>query len=258
VPNRIVREGIITSESVNALTWAEEVFYRRLHSVVDDYGRFSANLSLLRAACYPLRLNDVSDRDVGKWLAVCATKALVTVYQVDGKRYLEVQKFGQRARAEKSRYPPPPSDGQPLANGSPSDDQLAANCLSSAPVVVVEVEDEDEGVCDKAAARKNRSHVLPDGFEIFWNAYPKRAGNNPTETAVKCYRARIAEGHTAQEIFDGAVRYARFCRLTGKEGTEYVLQAKTFLGPQKPFKQSWDGPSGAVPDYSEVMARIKD
>lgn len=109
MPNRIVREGIITSEPVNALGWAEECFYRRLHSVVDDFGRFHANLSLLRAACYPLRLNDVSDQDVGKWLSVCESKGLVRVYEVDGKRFLEVEKFDQQVRAKKSKFPQPPA-----------------------------------------------------------------------------------------------------------------------------------------------------
>lgn len=107
MPSRVLREGILTSELVNSLAWGEEVFYRRLHSVVDDFGRYSANLSLLRAACYPLRLDDVSDQDVGKWLAVCADKGLVRVYEVGGKRFLEVCKFEQRRRIGRSKFPPP-------------------------------------------------------------------------------------------------------------------------------------------------------
>ncbi len=48
MPNRILREGILTSERVNLLSWEAEVFYRRLMSVVDDYGRFHAHPALLR------------------------------------------------------------------------------------------------------------------------------------------------------------------------------------------------------------------
>ena len=36
MPNRILREGILTSERVNALSWEAEVFYRRLMSAVDE------------------------------------------------------------------------------------------------------------------------------------------------------------------------------------------------------------------------------
>jgi hypothetical protein len=39
MPSRLLREGILDSEAVNALSFAAEVFYRRLMSVVDDFGR---------------------------------------------------------------------------------------------------------------------------------------------------------------------------------------------------------------------------
>jgi len=107
MPNRILREGILTSERVAALTWAEEVFYRRLMSVVDDFGRFHANVKLLRSACYPLQFDKVSDADIGKWLASCAEAALVSVYPApDGKRYLQLLDFRQQVRASASKFPP--------------------------------------------------------------------------------------------------------------------------------------------------------
>lgn len=106
MPNRILREGILTSEAVNELNWAEEVFYRRLMSVVDDFGRFYASPKLLRAACYPLHIDKVSDSDIGKWLTACVAAALVRVYPApDGKRYLEVLNFKQQIRAKDSKFP---------------------------------------------------------------------------------------------------------------------------------------------------------
>lgn len=106
MPNRVIRDGILTSERVASLGWPAEVFYRRLMSVVDDFGRYYASPMLLRAACYPLHLDKVSDADIGKWLAVCAEAGLVSVYPAsDGKRYLEMADFRQRTRAEKSKFP---------------------------------------------------------------------------------------------------------------------------------------------------------
>lgn len=139
MPNRILRDGIITSEAVNALSWPAEIFYRRLHSVVDDFGRFSAHPSLLRAALFPLRLNDVSDRDVDKWLAENAAGGLVKVYEVDGKRFLEVAKFDQRVRAEKSKYPQPPDSCQS------NDGHLSVKGKSTAGLDGDEGGDVDEG-----------------------------------------------------------------------------------------------------------------
>jgi len=109
VPNRIIREGILTSPKLAKLGWAEEVFYRRLLSVVDDFGRYYADVGMLRAACYPRQLNKVSDSDVGKWLGSCSDAALVRVYPAqDGESYLEVVKFDQQIRAKKSKFPNPP------------------------------------------------------------------------------------------------------------------------------------------------------
>ena len=110
MPSRIVRDGILTSESVCSLSWAEEVFYRRLMSVADDHGRFHAMPKLLRAACYPLQIDKVSDSDIGKWTTACVAAGLVRVYPAqDGKRYMEIVKFGQRVQS-KSKFPEPLED----------------------------------------------------------------------------------------------------------------------------------------------------
>ncbi len=108
MPNRILRDGILSSERIAALGWPEEVFYRRLMSVVDDYGRYYATSMLLRAACYPLHLDKVSDADIGKWLQATEKAGLVSVYPApDGKRYLQLADFRQQVRAKDSRFPAP-------------------------------------------------------------------------------------------------------------------------------------------------------
>lgn len=108
MPNRIIRADILTSEAVCALDWASEVFYRRLLSVVDDYGRHEAGIQLLRSKCYPLQTDDVRVADITRWMAACQKAGLIALYEVAGKRYLEVAKFGQQRRTD-SKFPPPPA-----------------------------------------------------------------------------------------------------------------------------------------------------
>lgn len=161
MPTRMLREGILTSERVATLNWAEEVFYRRLMSVVDDFGRYYANPMLLRAACYPLQLNKVSDSDIEKWITGCVTAALVRVYPAsDGKRYIEVMDFRQRVRASVSKFPPPPDTCQT------NDGHMPDKCPSSARLDV----DEDE---DDITHRKRRSVVAkPDDVEqLAWDSW---------------------------------------------------------------------------------------
>ena len=105
MPNRLLREGILTSDRVDQLDAAAEVFYRRLMSVVDDYGRFDARPSMLRVSCFPLRVDKVREGEVKGWLNACAAAGLVALYEVGGKPYLELRDFRQAVRAKASRYP---------------------------------------------------------------------------------------------------------------------------------------------------------
>lgn len=73
--------------------------------------------------------------------------------------------------------------------------------------------------------------------------YPPRAGDQGWPKALRAAHERIREGHTPEQLIDGARRYAAFCLSTGKIGTEYAKQAATFLGPDKSFLQPWTAPA---------------
>lgn len=159
MPNRILREGILTSERISKLNWAEEVFYRRLMSVVDDYGRYYATPMLLRAACYPLLLDKVSDPDIVKWISKCEEAGLVRVYPAsDGKRYLELVDFKQQVRAKDSKFP---AFCEHTSSTCVADDK---QMLANAHLVVVG--DVVEGEGGSAPAKRGRKTPLPDGFVI--------------------------------------------------------------------------------------------
>jgi len=120
MPNRYVREGIITSEAVCSLSWPAEVFYRRLINKVDDFGRYTAHHALLRAALYPLQLEKVREADMPRHLAECERAGLLSVYCVESKQYLALHKW-EKGRATVSQYPAPPQaqveNGEPIASG---------------------------------------------------------------------------------------------------------------------------------------------
>ena len=107
MPNRIIRESILTSERVDELDPAAEVFYRRLLSKVDDYGRYDARPSILRASLYPLRVDRVREADCTRWIAICEKAGLIALYQHDGKPFLAVANTGWQVRSP-SKYPEHP------------------------------------------------------------------------------------------------------------------------------------------------------
>lgn len=204
MPNRIIREGILTSPRIAKLAWPEEVFYRRLHSVVDDFGRYYADLGLLRAGCYPRQLTKVSDSDIGKWLCACEDAALVRVYPAqDGERYLEVLNFGQQVRAKKSKFPDPLSTCAADATQPPADEHLDVSVSVS--------------VCEdvKAAAQPAvPAFVLPEWIPSdTWAAYckvrtGKKAKNEPHALGliVKDLEGFRAAGHDPVTVLNNSIK----------------------------------------------------
>ena len=106
MPTRLIREGILTSERVASLSWEAEVFYRRLLSLVDDYGLADARPSVLRSALYPLQLEKMSECNVQRCLAACETAGLILLFARNGKSFLMVRDFGQSLRSA-PKYPLP-------------------------------------------------------------------------------------------------------------------------------------------------------
>lgn len=127
MPARLLREGINDSDAVNKLTAPEEVFYRRLMSAVDDFGRFDARPAILRSRLYPLK-PDLREADISRWLHACVAAGLIAVYEVGGKHYILFHKLGV-PRALTSKYPAPPPD----LERTRADENGCAQVLSDAP-----------------------------------------------------------------------------------------------------------------------------
>jgi hypothetical protein len=108
----------------------------------------------------------------------------------------------------------------------------------------------------KPVARASKD-VYPEWFEELWKAYPKRAGSNPKGRAWFAAQKRNDdyledspfnsmienEGSEIFRMMCGIERYVAFCEATGKTGTELVLQAATFFGPDKHYENDWTIPA---------------
>lgn len=173
MPDRIVRAGILDSDRVNMLSWAAEVFYRRLMSVADDYGRFDARPSKLRASLYALKLDRVSEPDIVKWLGECSKAGLVRMYTVNSKQYLEILDFNQRLRAMKSKYPAPGEQKQHSPTSADNCGQMTANvggCRTNDGLKRNESESESETETEKIFTPNGASEAdasPPDIREIY-------------------------------------------------------------------------------------------
>ncbi len=134
MPNRILRDSALDSDRLARVSEPAEVLFYRLLMLADDFGRFDGRLSVIRARAFALR-QSVTEDEVMHRLAELSTEGLICTYLVQGKDYIYIPRFGQRQRAEKSKFPDP--DSQESVKGLSTVSQSTVSGQSSAPVVVV-------------------------------------------------------------------------------------------------------------------------
>lgn len=167
MPNRIIRESVCTSESVDKLSWFEEVLFYRLIVNCDDFGRFDGRAAVVKNRLFPLKEN-LTLKTVETALHGLANAGLITLYVFEGKRFLCLPTWGkyQTQRAKVSKYPAPESSLQADAN-------ICKQMISNVPVFenresnsIFAIRDA-EGSTEPQAASAPPAIVLPlnDGTE---------------------------------------------------------------------------------------------
>lgn len=223
MPNRIIRDAILSSEQVCSLSWPEEVFYRRLMSIVDDYGRFEGNPQLIRSRCYPLQVDNVRVADITRWMAACQKAGLVVLYEVAGKQYVQIEKFGQQQRTP-SKYPAPDISCAQMKSNDDLDEGVS--------------EDEDVSTPGKRAA------VLADRFARFWAAYPRKAKKGDAEKAFAKHKP--SEDLLTQMLH--ALSWQTKTEQWRKEGGQFIPYPASWLN-----SKSWEDEPPAADNSHPVV-----
>jgi hypothetical protein len=215
LPNRIVREGILTSDRIDQLDAAAEVFYRRLMSKVDDHGLYDARPSILRSSLYPLRVDRVREADITRWIAACEKAGVIALYEHQGKPLLQMLDTRWAARSE-PKYPLPTS---------------ASNCAqvpSAAPVVVVVDVSEDVDPADAGKpSRKGRKTAYPVDF-------------HPDDTGQKlCTDAGFV-------VADEVGKFRNHHEAQGTVMSNWQAGFRTWIDKAKGFRKPWQTPASVT------------
>lgn len=104
MPTRYLKPGVRDSESIESLSPNAEILYYRLIVTVDDFGRYDARPSMVKAACFPIRESMTASK-VDSFLKELSEHGLIVVYQVEGKPYIQLCKWDNVPRAKESKYP---------------------------------------------------------------------------------------------------------------------------------------------------------
>lgn len=105
MPNRLLREGICTSDAIDVLSAEEEVFFYRLLVVSDDFGHMDGRPAILKAHCFPLKAA-ATIKAIELWVSGLISKGMLARYTSGGKPYLAVLKWEARVRTH-PKYPLP-------------------------------------------------------------------------------------------------------------------------------------------------------
>lgn len=111
MPNRIIKESIRTSRSINAMTDFQFRLWTYLITYVDDYGRGSADPELIKGLVFPRR-KGITEAQIRDALVNLASIGSIHTYDVDGESYLCFPNWSchQRIQTKHSKFPPPPED----------------------------------------------------------------------------------------------------------------------------------------------------
>ena len=214
MPNRIIKESICTSDTIDQLTWFEEVFFYRLIVNCDDYGRFDARLPILKARLFPLK--SVTEKQISDALNKLSTVGIVTVYEYDGRPYLQLVTWDkhQQIRAKKSKYPAP----EEACNQMISDDiKCPRNPIQSNPNK------------KPIQSESPNGEGAVSGFDLFWSAYPKKVGK---KDAVKAWNKINPDKSLVKAIIEGVERW-KGTEQWNKDGGQFIPYPATFLRQER-------------------------
>ena len=206
MPNRIIKESICTSDSVDQLNWFEECLFYRLIVNCDDYGRYDGRPAIIKNRLFPLK-EDLTISDVASAVSSLVNADLVLLYQADGRPYLQLKTWDehQRIRAKRSKFPSP-SDGELQTHDSnllSNDSELLTNAsvIQSNPI---QSESNTEGVKPKrftppsleevkAYCVERKNGVDPQAFIDFYTSKGWKIGKEPMkdwQAAVRTWERR--------------------------------------------------------------------
>lgn len=134
MPDRIIRESALLSQTLDRLSDGAERLFWRLTVVADDHGRFDADPRVVLARAFPLRVGHMRVERVLGMLEELWRAGLIELYRVGERAYAHFPTWlkYQRSRTSRPKFPGPdegiilmPSEGIAAIRGELP--QVAAN-----------------------------------------------------------------------------------------------------------------------------------
>ena len=205
MPNRIIKESICTSDTIDALTWFEECVFYRLIVNCDDYGRFDGRPAIIKNRLFPLKEN-LTTKAVEVAVNKLANRGLVVLYMFEDRPYLYLPTWDkhQTVRAKKSKYPAPTVENICMQ-------MQADDCKCYRNPIQSESNTKSESESKDASA-----------FDVFWQAYPKKVGKIAAKKAFDRVKVPV---ETLVQAIDQQKCSEQWCKDNG----QYIPNPATWL-----------------------------
>lgn len=189
------------------------------------YVKYLENIEMLsmeqRGILITSLMRYVSDKEVPEMDGMTAMAYSFIRSQID--RDFEKYEETCRKRAEAGKL-----GGRPKEANGFSEKQMKAKKANG----FSEKQNNPDNECDNDNENDNDiKNTYSCAFEAFWSAYPRK---KEKANAYKCYKARLADGFSEDELMTAVKRYADECKARHTE-TRYIKLGATFLGPNTPF-----------------------
>jgi len=240
MPNRIIKESICTSNEIDALKPEEEILFYRIIVNCDDFGRMDARLPILRAKCFPLRIDSVKDKDIRAWMDSLIKQGLIFTYEADGKMYLQMTTWEkhQQIRAKRSKHPSPD-------DGMITSEIIGNQVIANVPENPIQSNLESESNPNPTSTQS----TLKDRFETFWTAYPKKRSKGAAEKAW----AKIKPNEQLTGEILSALERAKTSADWQKDGGQYIPYPATWLNAK-----GWEDDYTPAPTVPKGWGAIKE
>ena len=211
MPNRIIKESVCTSDSIDQLGWFEEVLFYRLIVNCDDYGRFDGRTAVIKNRLFPLKDN-LTLKNVETAINKLARIGLITLYETDGKPFLFLPTWNehQSVRAKRSKFPEP---------------EIICNQMQA-----------DESICPRNPIQSESNPIRnpnPNAretrgaeFEKFWNAYPRHEGKQKARMAFEKVNVPL------QTLLDAIEKWKHSAQWS-KDNGQFIPYPATWLNGKR-------------------------
>lgn len=165
---RTIKPDAFTSDSLSTVSVLARWTFAGIWTYCDDEGRGRSDARLIKAALYPID-DKTTLKDVEKALDELESIGAICRYEVDGKGFLHCPKWGHQ------------KINRPSESRLPECSRETHGGLSEASLRCVDGNREKEREQGSESAPERVS--VPDRFDEFWTAYPRKTDKAKAKTA---------------------------------------------------------------------------